>query len=84
MAAHFWRLIDLPLVEIVLAGVLATKPDDQRKDDLLLRAEDRPLRFTQPGSKTERLAASIFRPDYPQEQTSSMRSGTSDLCQTRT
>src|SRR5262245_59404365 len=31
-------------------------------------------------SKVERLAASIFRPDYPQEQTSSMRSGTSDLC----
>src|SRR5262249_30551383 len=24
--------------------------------------------------------ASIFRPDYPQEQTSSMRSGTSDSC----
>ena len=45
MAAHFWRLIDLPLVEIVLAGVLATKPDDQRKDDFFLRAEDRPLRF---------------------------------------
>jgi hypothetical protein len=23
VAGHFWRLIDLPLVEIVLAGVLA-------------------------------------------------------------
>src|SRR5262245_4365262 len=33
------------------------------------------------GSKAERLAASIFRPDYPQERTSSMRCGTSDLCQ---
>ena len=32
------------------------------------------------GSKAERLAASIFHPNYPQEQTSSMRSGTSDLC----
>jgi hypothetical protein len=27
---------------------------------------------------------SIFRPDYPQEQTSSMRFGTSDLCQQQT
>ena len=35
------------------------------------------------GSKAERLAASIFRPDYRQKRTSLMRSGTSDLCQNR-
>ena len=36
------------------------------------------------GSKAERLVASIFRPDYSQQQTSLMRSGTSDLCQAQT
>src|SRR5262245_1259840 len=40
--------------------------------------------FVRCGSRAERLAASIFRPDYSQEQTSSMRSGTSDLCQEAT
>jgi hypothetical protein len=35
-------------------------------------------------SKAERLAASIFRPDYPQEQTSSMPSGSSEMCHFRT
>jgi hypothetical protein len=34
-------------------------------------------------SKAERLAASIFRPDYPQEQTSSMPSGSSEMCHNR-
>ena len=32
------------------------------------------------GPKAERLAASIFRPDYPHERTSLMRFDTSDLC----
>jgi hypothetical protein len=36
---------------------------------------------TQLWVKSERLAASIFRLDYPQERTSLLRSGTSDLCQ---
>src|SRR3954468_19156978 len=36
--------------------------------------------MSQLGQKAERLAASIFRLDYPQERTSLMRSGTSDLC----
>jgi hypothetical protein len=35
------------------------------------------------GSSAERLAASIFRPDYFQKRTSLMRSSTSDLCQQR-
>src|SRR5262245_15018161 len=36
--------------------------------------------FTQPGSKADRLAVNIFRLEYPQEQTSSRHSGTSEKC----
>ena len=36
------------------------------------------------GSKAARLAASIFRPDSPQERTSFLRSGTSPKCQEAT
>ena len=33
------------------------------------------------GSKAERLAMSIFSPVYPREQTSSLPSGSSEMCQ---
>jgi hypothetical protein len=35
------------------------------------------------GSKAERLAVSTFSPVYPHEQTSSLPSGSSEMCQER-